>query len=132
MRFDPSEREFQWGVSDPGRLDRMRWFLRAGWGPLPHYSTGEPAVRAPRAELIVPVPAARPLDLRLHLDAAAEAGGTLLVNGHAVGQWHAPGERSWRLPAHTLFRGDNVVTLDGAPAGGQVRLRRFTVAPAPP
>jgi hypothetical protein len=132
VTFDPAEREFQWGVSDPGRLDRMRWFLRAGWGPLPHYSSGEPATRGGRAELIVPAPAPRPLDLRLHLDAALPAAGALHVNGRAVGSWRAPGEGAWRLPPEALFRGDNVVTLEDVPEGGGVRLRRLTVAPAVP
>jgi hypothetical protein len=132
VTLDPAEREFQWGVSDPGRLDRMRWFLRAGWGPLPHYSTGEPEVRAARAELIVPAPAPRPLDLHLHLDAGGPAGGTLLVNGRAVGPWRAPGEGSWRLPPEVLFRGDNVVTLEDVPDAAGVRLRRLTLAPAAP
>ena len=132
MTFDPAQREFQWGVSDPGRLDRMRWFLRAGWGPLPHYSAGEPAMRGGRAELIVPAPAPRPLDLQLHLDAALPAAGALQVNGRAVGSWRAPGEGAWRLPGEALFRGDNVVTFEGVPDGGGVRLRRLIVAPAAP
>ena len=26
--------------ADPGALAHMRWYLRGGWGPLPHYGAG--------------------------------------------------------------------------------------------
>jgi hypothetical protein len=133
VTYDPAERQFEWGVSDPGRLHRMRWFLRDGWGERPHYGTGEVRMSAPRSELAIPALDVHDLDLTLELAAPESAGGRVLVNGHAAGQWRGGrGPATFRLPAATLFRGDNVVTLEVA-AGepGDVRLERFTVAAAP-
>jgi hypothetical protein len=134
VTFDPAERQFEWGASDPGRLHRMRWFLRDGWGERAHYGTGPVTMSASRAELAVPSLDGRDLDLTLHLRAPEDAAGALLVNGHTVGQWRAgPAAQSFRLPAAALFRGDNVVALEvaaGDPLG--VRLERYRVAPAGP
>ncbi|HVR69509.1 MAG TPA: hypothetical protein VMT87_01580 [Vicinamibacteria bacterium] len=132
VTFDPATRQFEWGVSDPGRLHRMRWFLREGWGERAHYGTGAVAMSAPRADLAIPSLDGRDLNLTLHLRAADDAAGTVLVNGHAVGQWRAGlAAQTFFLPAGALFRGDNVATVEVA-AGDprQVRLERFTVAPA--
>jgi hypothetical protein len=115
VTLDPARRQFQWGVSDPGRLDQMRWFLRSGWGELAHYSTGPVTLRAPRGELVAPVLDARPLQLTLHLAAPPAAVGAVLVNGHRLGQWKADAApQTWPVPAAVLFRGDNVVTLETA------------------
>ncbi|HEY7511042.1 MAG TPA: hypothetical protein VIG50_12360 [Vicinamibacteria bacterium] len=131
VTFDLGERSFQWGISDPGRLDRMRWFLGEGWGGLAHYGAGEARPQAPRAELIVPVLRPRDLDLTLALAAPDGAGGALTLNGRPVGSWAAATARSWRLPAAALVRGDNVlaIAVAGAPPP-QVRLDRVTLAPA--
>jgi hypothetical protein len=132
VTLDPDRRQFQWGVSDPGRLGQMRWFLREGWGPRAHYSTGDVILRAGRAELVAPALERGPLDLTLHLDGPREAAGTLLVNGRPVGHWRAPAPaQTWRLPADVLFRGDNLLVLETA-AGepSDVRLRRFALARA--
>jgi hypothetical protein len=132
VTFDPAARAFEWGVSDPGRLHRMRWFLREGWGERPHYGTAEVRMSAARAEVVVPVLQARDLDLTLELAGPEEAAGRLLVNGQAAGQWRAAtAEKTFRIPAAALFRGDNVVSLEvGAGNPRDIRLQRFTVVPA--
>jgi hypothetical protein len=133
VTFDPAVRQFQWGVSDPGQLERMRWFLREGWGELAHYGRGNVTLRAPRGELVLPCLEPRDMDLTLHLASGRDVAGALLVNGHRVGQWRVPAPaQTWRVPATVLFRGDNVVALEVA-AGepGEVRLERFTLAPMP-
>jgi len=134
VTFDPAARSFEWGVTDPGRLHRMRWFLREGWGERPHYGTGEVRMSAPRADVAVPILLARDLDLSLRLSAPEEAAGRLLVNGHLAGHWRgaAAGE-TFRLPAAALYRGDNVVRLEvGAGDPKHIRLERFTVLAAVP
>jgi hypothetical protein len=129
--LDPARRQFQWGVSDPGRLDQLRWFLGEGWGPLAHYSTGEVALHAVRAELVVPAFGGQALDVTLHLDAARDAAGPLLLNGRRLGQWRVPAAaQTWRVPADVLLRGDNRLLLETAAGqAGDVRLLRYTLAP---
>jgi hypothetical protein len=133
VTFDPAARQFEWGVTDPGRLHRMRWFLREGWGERPHYGTGEVRMSASGAALALPVLRVRDLELRLHLAAPEGAGGPVLVNGHAAGRWDGSATgHTVRLPAAGLFRGDNRVSLEVAAGEPRdVRLERFTVVPSP-
>ena len=131
VAFDVRGRSFQWGVSDPGRLERMRWFLGAGWGERPHYGLGEARLQAARGEVIVPVRRPQDLDLALELAAPSGTGGALTMNGRPLGQWGTRPVDSWRVPAAALVRGDNVLALDvvsGAASG--VRLDRVTIVPA--
>ena len=136
VNFDPESRRFEWGVSDPGELERMRWFLREGWGDTPHYGTGEIVMQAPEATLVLPCLTPRDLRLTLEMRAPSPRAGAVLVNGRPVGAWHASpaGEAASALvPASTLFRGDNLVTLAAAAGvAAPVRLARLTVAPAGP
>jgi hypothetical protein len=127
VTYDPGERRFAWGVSDPGQLDRMRWFLREGWGDLPHYGTGAVRMQAARATLIVPVLTPRDLELTLALG-GADASGTVLLNGQPVGAWTTGTSPAVRLPASAQFRGDNVLALERADGGGTgVTLDRLTL-----
>jgi hypothetical protein len=130
LSYDPEERRFQWGVSDPGQLDRMRWFLREGWGDLPHYGTGAVRMEAARATVIVPVLAPRDLELMLALADGEPAAGVVRLNGQAVGPWAGGAPARLRLPAAAQFRGDNVLTIElarGSP--GQVRFERAEIVP---
>jgi hypothetical protein len=121
-------------VSDPGRLDRMRWFLRRGWGHLAHYGSGDVRLQSSRAELALPALDARDLDLTLSLASATEVAGTMFVNGHHIGRWRSPAPpQTWRVPSGAVFRGDNAVTLEVAAGEPRdVRLDRFTVTPVRP
>jgi hypothetical protein len=127
VTYDPAERRFAWGVSDPGQLARMRWFLREGWGDVPHYGTGAVQMQAARATLIVPVLAPRDLELTVALG-GADASGMALLNGRPVGAWAAGTSAALRLPAVAQFRGDNVLALErAAGAGTGVTLDRVTL-----
>jgi hypothetical protein len=132
VSFDVSGRSFQWGVSDPGRLERMRWFLGAGWGERPHYGVGEARLQAAHGELVVPVGRPQDLDLRLELAAPPGTGGALTMNGRPFGQWGARPADSWRVPAATLVRGDNVLALEVVGEASAVALDRVTITPARP
>jgi hypothetical protein len=131
--LDAERTGFQWGVSPPEEMGRMRWFLREGWGPLAHYGVGEVVMREARASLIVPSLRPRDLEATLRLEAPALRRVEVLVNGRSLGQ-QAVGpsgtEAVVRLPAAALFRGDNVLTVS-APDGPGVRFRSLAVRPAP-
>jgi len=126
VSFDAATQRFAWGDSDPGELDRMRWFLRGGWGGLAHYGTGEIVMHESEATLLIPC--FRPRDLEMELVTEAPPGTRLKVsvNGHPVGETAPGGGRVVvKVPAALLFRGDNLATLsspDGAPGA---RLRRL-------
>ena len=126
--LDPAERTFVWGESHASEMDRMRWFLRDGWGQRAHYGTGEVTMHEPRASLLLPVLEPRALVAEVHAQAPR---GTVLdaaVNGRVVGSWAVgpeSGPHAVAVPAEALFRGDNEVTIasrDGAPGA---RLRRL-------
>jgi hypothetical protein len=134
VRLD-ERRRYAWGLSDPGRLGRMRWFLWGGWGELAHYGIGEIAMRGSRARLLLPSFGARDLEAELVMESARPVRLAVFLNGLRVGSARAgPGSpRSLvPLPRRALFRGDNVLTLlatRGEP--GSVRLRALTYRPAP-
>ena len=75
VALDPSERRFAWGDSHPSEMDRMRWFLREGWGERAHYGTGEVTMHAERASVLLPVLVPADLSAALHVQAPAPAGG---------------------------------------------------------
>ena len=131
VTFDAAVQRFAWGESDPGELDRMRWFLRGGWGPLAHYGTGDIMMQEGQATLIAPCFRPRELDLELVTEAPAGMRLAVAVNGRPVGETPSGGGRAvMRLPAAALFRGDNVVTLSSSAGQGGTRLRVFGLAPA--
>jgi hypothetical protein len=101
------------GENDPRHLGRMRWYLRQGWGDLPHYGRGPAVLREPRGSLLVPTLGGRDLALDLDLGGAEAA---VSVNGRPAGVCRAetPSCRV-ALPAGVLWRGDNIVGLDARP-----------------
>lgn len=124
VRLDPEQRRFEWGVSDPGDLSRMRWFLRDGFGPRPHYGAGPVVTTQPQASFLLPVLTPRQIELHLRWSSAVESQVTVKVNGHPLESLSVradPSEANILIPARLLFRGDNLVTLD-VRGGGGVRL----------
>jgi hypothetical protein len=119
-----------WHVSDIHGLNRMRWYLKEGWGAAPHYGTGDVVLRAERGDILLPCLRPRPLALVLAADAAREELVEVLVNDRPVGQALVGPEgrpAALRVPASVLVRGDNVLTL-AAPQAGTVRLRTLSFA----
>lgn len=128
--WDPESRRFVPGVDHPGQLDRMRWFLWDGWGSEAYFGTGDITMMESRASLLVPV--LRPMDLEATFaaDAAREATLEVRLNGAVVGELRVGPDRRdafVRLPARLLFRGDNLLTLQGRASSMRLlalRLRR--------
>jgi len=134
VSFDAETQVYEWGVSDPGALGRMRWFLRSGWGPLAHYGTGDMVMAGPRGSLLLPCFRPEALEAVFALHAETDVRLTALVNGQPAGEVRAgPGapESIVHIHPRALFRGDNLLTLavrDGAQ--GPIRLKRLTYRPA--
>jgi hypothetical protein len=131
--FDAATTGYEWGVSPPEEMGRMRWFLREGWSARAHYGTGDVVMQEARASLLVPCLRPRELEAALRLEAPSPRPVELLVNGRSLGERIVgPGgdEAVVRLPRDALFRGDNRLTLS-APGGPGLRFRSLTVRPAP-
>jgi len=130
--FDAATTGYEWGVSPPDGMSRMRWFLREGWGRRAHYGTGDIVMQEARASLVVPCLRPRGLDAVLRLEAPSPRRVELVVNGRSLGERLAGpsgDEALVRLPADALFRGDNVLTLSADMPG--LRLRSLTLRPPP-
>ncbi|HEY2946365.1 MAG TPA: hypothetical protein VGN09_28290 [Vicinamibacteria bacterium] len=131
--LDTATTGYEWGVSPPEEMGRMRWFLREGWGARAHYGTGDVVMQEPRASLVVPCLRPRELEAVLRLEATSPRPIEVVVNGRRLGQrtvGPAGDEAVVRLPADALFRGDNVLTLS-APDGPGLRFRSLALRPAP-
>lgn len=131
--LDAATTGYEWGVSPPEEMARMRWFLREGWGPRAHYGLGDVVMQEARASLLVPCLRPRELEAALRLDAPSPRPVELFVNGRRLGEGivGSPGaEVVVRLPSDALFRGDNVLTLS-APGGPGVRFLSLKVWPVP-
>ncbi|HET9317251.1 MAG TPA: hypothetical protein VFQ51_16795 [Vicinamibacteria bacterium] len=129
--FDPGRDRFVAGESDARDLGRMRWYLRAGWGPRPwSISAAEVFTQEPRATLVLPCLEPADWQLTLWLSSSEPAWVRVDVNGRPVGEAHAMAQADRTViavPRDALFRGDNIVGLT-APRPG-LRLHRFTVRP---
>ena len=115
--LDPAERRFVWGESHASEMDRMRWFLRDGWGQRAHYGTGEVTMHEPRATLLLPVLEPRAMTAEIHAQAPRTAVLDAAVNGRLIGSWAVgpdSGPQAFAVPAEALFRGDNEV-IDRVP-----------------
>jgi hypothetical protein len=126
VALDPSARRFAWGDSHPSEMDRMRWFLREGWGERAHYGTGEVTMHAERASVLLPVLAPADLSAALHVQAPRAMVVDVAINGRPLHAWAVAadsGPETIAIPGAVLFRGDNQLTLaarDGAP-GARLR-----------
>jgi hypothetical protein len=124
VSFDPAAMRHRWGIDHPSEMAGMRWFLRDGWGDLPHYATGEARTEAAEATVTVPCLRPRPLAVELVLDAAGPTAVGVRMNETLLGsRLVGPGATAlaWDVPAEALFRGDNRLTFVPADA---VTLRR--------
>lgn len=134
--FDPADRKFAWGVSPPGELSKLRFFLREGFGPLAHYGIHDIRMRAPHATLILPVLTPRRVRVRATMDARESAWVTFFAGGGKVGEaLIGPQAVSVTLDiaADRLFRGDNPIELQCEKAVTAVpRLLRLEYGSAAP
>jgi hypothetical protein len=131
LGFDVENRTFPSVGGDPQFLDRMRWFLRDGWGPRPQYGTGPAVMSGDHATLLLPC--LRPAAWSIALFASAPGPTTLALrlNGHPLGQFSlddSPKPTKVPLDPTWLFRGDNELEFD-APSGAGVRLHDLIVKP---
>jgi len=122
--YEPEGRRYLRGSSDPVHMERMRWFLREGWGPTPHYGMGRVVMREPAAALIVPCFEPRDLVMAIQLSAREAVAVRLEMNDRPLATLEvgpeAPRQRV-DVPASSLFRGDNRLRLRAEP-GAEVRL----------
>jgi hypothetical protein len=126
VSFDTDQQRYLWGVSPPAEMGRMRWFLRDGWGTLPHYGMGAAVMRERDATLVVPCLRPRPLALTLRLEAAHAVAVGFSINRRPLQQaLVGPGITSVALevPGELLFRGDNLLGLDGPETAEALSLR---------
>jgi hypothetical protein len=133
VSFDMAEQVFVWGETPLHRFDRMRWFLREGWGVRPQYGTGDAVVVGAGAELLVPVLEPRDLAVRLEMAAPSPSRLSAFLNGQRVGEAALDGEPrpvDLRVPSAALYRGDNVLALF-APAGTRLRRMELRAAASP-
>jgi hypothetical protein len=131
--LDAATTGYEWGVSPPEEMGRMRWFLREGWGARAHYGVGDIVMQEAEASLLLPCLRPRALEAALRLEAPSPLPVELLVNGRSLGERIVgPGgdEAIVRLPPEALFRGDNQLTLS-ARGGAGLRFRSLTVRPVP-
>jgi hypothetical protein len=132
VALEAEAHRFVWGLSDPGDLSRMRWFLGAGWGDHAHYGTGDMVMAGAEAALVLPLLTPRDLPLELDVVAAAPVDLELLVNGRPVARGRVgPGGSTVRAtaPRAALFRGDNTLLLRAA--GGGLVLGAYRLGGAP-
>jgi hypothetical protein len=123
---------FDWGVSPPEGMSRMRWFLREGWGRRAHYGKGDIVMQEARGSVVVPCLRPREIEAAVRLDAPSPRRVQLLVNGRGLAERlvdAAGDEAVVRVPADALFRGDNVLTLSADMPG--LRLVSLSLRPAP-
>jgi hypothetical protein len=112
--LDPRERKFAWGVSPPNELSKLRFFLRGGFGPQPHYGVDEIRMRENKATLIVPLLEARALSMTLTMDARESVWISALAGGIRVGEALVGPQAvrvTFEVPPTGLFRGDNPIEL---------------------
>jgi hypothetical protein len=134
VSFEPESMRFRWGVDHPSEMARMRWFLRDGWGPLPHYASGDARMEAAESTVIVPSLRPRALALDLVLDAPRAVAVGLRMNRTPLDtRLVGPGPTTLVLavPAAALFRGDNVLALAVRDTAEALALRRVSWRVAP-
>ncbi len=115
---------------EPARLREARWFLRRGFGDRAQKATGVAVLREAEGELLVPLLEPKDVDLRLEVEAPALVNLSVDVNRAAVGAMQAgatPGSVSMTLPAGSLYRGDNLVTLRRPPGSDPVTIHRLSL-----
>jgi hypothetical protein len=110
---------------DPRFMTVVRWFLRDGWGKGAARSMGPVTTAAANSSILLPCLRPRAVEVKLTIDLPEGERMDVLVNGTPVGRWREGS--AIVVPAALLFRGDNLLTLQGRP--GAARLRALTYAP---
>ncbi len=133
VAYAPETRRFLPDRSDPHLLERMRWYLRDGWGRMPHYAPGAVVMTGREAGIVLPCFRPADQEIVLTLSAPVESSLRVDVNGRTIGTVRAgaePARARLQVPADVLYRGDNALrimgTEDGAP---QARLHELVVRP---
>jgi hypothetical protein len=129
--YEIEARRFPSVGGDPRLLDRMRWFLRGGFGPRPQYGTGPVVLFESPGTLVVPCLRPAPWTLVFQASAAQPVSVAVRLNGHPLPDLHLDGEpRAYKAavdPAF-LFKGDNALEVD-APLRGVVELHDLRINP---
>lgn len=134
VAFEPAAMRYRWGVDHPSEMAGMRWFLRDGWGDLPHYATGAARIQAAEAAVILPCLRPRPLSVEVVLDAPRPSPVGVRLNARPLGtRLVGPGPTVLQLavPEEALFRGDNVLALRPQDPAASVALARVAWSAAP-
>ncbi|HEY5907732.1 MAG TPA: hypothetical protein VIZ31_06785, partial [Vicinamibacteria bacterium] len=103
--YEPTARRYKAGHSDPVHMERMRWFLREGFGEQPQYGMEEVSLVDTAAALILPVLEPRELTLGVELAANRETVVQVSVNGRHLGDvpvTPTPERTRFRVPAEAL------------------------------
>lgn len=118
--LDPAERKFAWGVTPPNELQKLRFFLRNGFGPLAHYGIHEIRMREASATLVIPALEPRRLAIRATMDARESVWITFLAGGSKVGEALVGPQAvtvTLDIAEARLFRGDNPIEMRCEKAG---------------
>jgi hypothetical protein len=129
VSYDVDARAFASLGSDPAFLERMRWFLKDGWGNRPQYGTGPAVMEEARASLVLPCFDPAPWALVLTLSAAEPTPLRVALNGHPLGEVQVgaePERDKIQVGPGDLFRGDNLIEFEGRPG---VRLHDLAIHP---
>lgn len=127
VAFEPGAMRFRWGTDHPSAMAGMRWFLRDGWGDLPHYAQGDARTLGREATITLPTLRPRPLAVELVLDAERPTPVGVRLNAATLGTrlvGPGPTPLAFEVPADALFRGDNRLTLAPADPAAALTLRR--------
>jgi hypothetical protein len=134
--LDPNKRKFAWGVSPPSELEKLRFFLGRGFGPLAHYGIHDIRMRESTATLVVPVLQPRQLAMVLTMDARESVWTAVFAAGERVGEALVGPQAvqvTFEIPGAKLFRGDNEIQLRCAKAGTALpRILRLELTQAKP
>jgi hypothetical protein len=116
VAFVLDRQRYVWGVSPASEMNRMRWFLREGWGPLPHYGAGPAVMRSRTAAIVLPCLRPRALAVTIGLESPQLVPVAFTLNGQPLARSQVgPGRTpvTVEVPADRLFRGDNRLGLEG-------------------
>jgi hypothetical protein len=125
-RFDPQRFE-------PEMFDRMRWFLRDGWGHDPQYATDEAFMQSDQATIVLPCYTPAPIEVTLAMSTVRDTALRVSANGRAIGEGTIGTVRTrlrFLVPAEALFRGDNLLSLEVAEAAAAAP-RLYAIAYSP-
>ena len=115
VMYEPAARLYLPGRSDPRHMERMRWFLREGFGERPEYGMEEVASRSRRPPWSCPCSSPGPSCWASSSAPLRPTPVRVSVNGTFLGTvTAAPLAQRERLtvPAQALFRGDNRLALE--------------------